>query len=254
MSISFQRTSVFVLTAQDLTRLSYAIANSGFHIFCIGLKCANQELKVCRSIEELLRFDNAAAQAIQKLSIDASSDRHGGYQIWFSNEDNFKLRFTFNNVGYRFESDAAQTDLEAFTKSLFAETKAWYSFLRSKDFFYVCYLYLVVILFFVAVVYAPTLFFNGKTLIEIISAYKPSGSWSDLFELWVVLLIIVLGFLWFRYALRLRDRLFPIGTFAIGFGERRHATLEFIRSGVIIAFVISTISGIVIIFFQTHFH
>jgi hypothetical protein len=244
----FQQTSVFILTGQDLSLLSNAIATSGFRISWIGLKCANQQLKGFHSIEELLRFDNAAAQAIEKLSLTANSDQGGEYQIWFSNEDNFKLTFTFNNVGYRFEGDAAQIDLETFTKSLFAETKAWYSFVRSRGFFGGCYVYLVLFLFIITLVYAPAPFFDGKSLPQILP-----GLWPGLREILVPMLVIVCGFFWFKYAFRLRDRFFPIGTFAVGFGERRHAVLELVRWTIIVGFVVTTIGGLVIIFLQTHF-
>jgi hypothetical protein len=60
----------------------------------------------------------------------------------------------------------------------------------------------------------------------------------------------VFGVFWIFFAFELRNRLFPIGTFAIGFGERRYTVLESVRWGVIIGLVISVLSGLVLAFLQ----
>lgn len=191
-------------------------------------RCADSIQRTFSSIDELLKYDNSRARSIRRLSFTARSK-------------NMDASAEVELGGYLDSLEAsAQGDEEKVIAlrnafgDFFDGIRPWFSPIAKVDFFYILFG-----VFMLLMLVAQLMAGDAKRPMDFATAVK-STVFVVAFLGSLVLLIWGLN--------RLRSRFFPMGTFALGQGESRFSVDENVRWVVLVGFLVSTVSSLVVAF------
>jgi hypothetical protein len=208
----------------------------GFLINLIGnlsieAQCSDGINRQFSSVDELIQYENPASKQITQLTIAARSDEY---------EKSADIRFNF--VGMQMilidisASEEEVSRLRSDVADVIAGTKPWFSAIARLDFpgaFVVIYGALLALLMVAA---AVGLLGDGGESSEIDNRTHVI---AQLFYFGTPLVLMGLGSCFNR----LREKIFPYGTYLIGQGVERHRTLEKVRWTIVIGFFVSFLAG-----------
>jgi hypothetical protein len=235
VSRSDRMTRVFVLDWEDLKRFLSAVSGA-LPKYSINAVCADRLNRSFESIDSLCEFGNPERCAITELKIAGLDER--GYE---------KLSVTLNSDArhnvriYVNAEDQIGISLNEIANDFIDSLRPWYSWVSRTDWYLATFGLWVL---FWVISYGPILMKAEFITIK---------SSDEGFPLHALGKGVLLGTLpmFLGVALNMvRSRFFPMGFFAFGHGHNRHSRLEVIRTVVIVAFMISIISSVVVTWFQ----
>lgn len=217
----------FVLTEEDLRALGDLLSTLGGIKYT--LECSDGLSRKCTSLEGVLRFDNSPTRSIIRLEVSArAADSSAWVTASLGDEAYSNLRIHMDGP------EESIVGLNRELESRLTSMKPWYSALTRGDLFLLGWAFLMVLVFLVAAIAA-----FGRIELE----PSPSDPKRDAGSFVVSSIIVTLWGLLAWALQRARNRLFPIGTFALGAGRARHEFLEKIRWTVIIGFAVSVVAS-----------
>ncbi|MDQ1610401.1 MAG: hypothetical protein QOG00_332 [Pyrinomonadaceae bacterium] len=219
-------TRAFVLEAGDFellcAQLNQWIPNLKFQI-----ESKDKFKRDFSSKEELLNFEHPPNKDIRILRISGYSDKVSFFLIRFDKD-------SLKNIFMSLDGDEeAVMALSEIVDNRLAAMKPWYSLLASPVPWILLLLTPGILLFLWDLVRILT----GRVSTQVIF-----GGFGSVY-VWIIGLSGALVFLFLE---RLKLYIFPMGVFALGQGARRHKNMETIRTVVVVAFLISIISSIVV--------
>ena len=215
----------FVCEAEDLKRLTTLLESKVGEVSW-KIMCADGLTRSGDEITTLLEFDNDPDRKIQGLHL-----RGGGYAAGCRASVQLGGSFKVLNMSIDGPADFVE-ELRPILESQLSGIRAWYTHISQVSWYAI-----------VMVVFA--LFFLGVSLV-IVSNFDEVIAQSFQFTNMVISAMVGLFFGVFTLSLnKIRDKLFPPVTFAIGQGKRRYDNMEKVRWSVIIAFVVSLGAGLV---------
>ena len=198
----------------------------------VSVSCTDGLLRVFDDIEELKAFNNAERTAVTTLRI-FSRGRNAGecFKISLSNGEGRNVKVELDAV----DEQTAATIYRIYQDFLDA-LKPWYSRIAKTQvgFLISCFVLIV---------------FAAPIAIELFKASLVSNSWSgniDSRKFALVALGILMPMIFNSNLNGLRDKYFPMGTFAFGDGETRHQKNEVVRQVIILGSVISVVTSVVL--------
>lgn len=235
VSRSERMTRVFVLTWGDLERFLSSVSGV-LPKYSIDAACADRLNRSFESIDDLHEFGNPERCSITELKIAGLDER--GYEkltVTLNSDESHNVRIYIN------ADDPIGIRLNEISNDFVDSLRPWYSWVSRTDWYLATFGLLAL---FWVVSYGPILM---KT--EFITI-KSSGEGIPIRAIGKGILLGLLP-MFIGIALNMvRSRFFPMGFFAFGHGHNRHSRLEVIRTVVIVAFVISIISSVVVTWFQ----
>ena len=226
---SLSRDDGIVCEAEDIRRLVTALTASVGSVSW-EIECADGVSRSGSNIEELLAFDNPPDREIQRLIVRARSD--DGRAI-ASVELGGKVASVSASIDG--PSELVQQFRTALEPQLFG-LRAWYTRVARLDF-------ISVVLFFFFVMWLTVTI--GMALGILATNDEPGLPLRGQ----AVAYTMIAGAIGAGWLLnRLRERIFPVATFEMGQGKRRHELLEKVRWGVVVAFIVSLVSGLLLVF------
>ena len=203
----------------------------------IRAECADDVARTFKSVKELATFENAKGKEIRRLHISARSD-------------DFKKRATIDLSDSRWRGislvfdarDDVVSRLRTEVLDLIVGMRPWYAVLHRVDFVSIAFLAYAVLwfglLFVVAFKWVP---------VDSPKEQNPSGSaFAQLVMYGGIAVLFAMGIVLNRF----RDSVFPRAVFLIGQGKARFQNLERVHWGIIVAFIVSFASGLVIAVLQ----
>lgn len=228
LSRSTFETRVFVLNWASLEQLHSAVSARLPRVF-ISTKCSDKLDREFASLQELKDFGNPSRAAIQELKITGrDSDRDQWFSISLSNERTSNVRISLDAN----EEDAIPLN-DLATDSV-ESLRPWYSWVARADWYW---LVLGGWLGTQLALIALKLLLAGDKVITF-SGGGPTTARE-------ILKSVLIGFAPLAAGLVLnavRDKFFPVGTFAIGQGELRHTSTEVTRTVLIAGLAVSIVS------------
>jgi hypothetical protein len=201
----------------------------------IVAECEDRLTRHFGNAESLLSFENAPANKICLLQFSASSDN----QTQMANLE-FDGQYGFNSL-HRIFLDGSEeiiTKLNSEIEQRLQGMKPWYSQMTTHVASLVIFFSCLVMTILAISSFALTYRYYDPT-----NQTKPSQllviGGGVIFPLTIILLLE-----------KIRDRFFPLVTFALGQGEERYKTDENIRWMVIFGFVVSFMAGLVLLLFS----
>lgn len=230
LSRSTLETRAFVLNSQSLEQLISSVA-ARLPRVSIAAKCSDQLDREFTSLQELKEFGNPSRAAIQELKITARDpERDQRFSISLSNERRFNIRISLDAN----EEDAlALNDLATDTVD---SLRPWYSWVARADWYW---LVLGGWLGTQLALVALKLTLAGDKVVT----FSTSGPMTAR----EILKSVFIGFAPLAAGILLnsvRDRFFPIGTFAIDQGELRHTSAEATRTVLIAGLAVSIVTSV----------
>ena len=236
LSRSTFETRTFVLNWASLERLYSSVAERMPRVY-ISAKCSDQLDREFESLQELKDFGNPSRAAIQELKITGRDSEHDQrISISLSNERRSNVRISLDAN----EEDAIPLN-DLATDSV-DSLSPWYSWVSRADWYW---LVLGGWLGTQLALIALKLALAGDKVITF-STSTPTTARE-------VLKSILVGFAPLAAGIALnsvRDRFFPIGTFAIGQGELRHSSAEVTRTVLIAGLAVSIVTSIALSWFS----
>ena len=228
-SWSVSKDGAFVCEADDLERLTKLLES---HVGEVSweIACADGIDRSGQDLTALLDFDNAPNRRIQRLRLRA---RGNNAQCSAS----VRLGCLFNVLDVSIDGPVEFVEqLRPALESQLYGLRAWYDPLARMDFVQVVFLLLL------AAVLVATL----AVAFDLIDSSNESPGPTARGQ--ARLYMAIGGAAVVGWGLnKIRERLFPPVTFAIGQGKRRHENLEQIRWGVIVAFAVSLLAGLLLL-------
>jgi len=222
-------TQPYVLTSHDLEKFC-ARTNGWFFKFDFEVTCKDKLNREFSTLEELLEFENSRAKDIQTLRVFGIS-KDTQTHLWLKFDKDLMRNIFISLEG---NEDTVDGVNEAIEDSL-SMMKPWYAVIARAESW-------LVFSFVLFLVFASISLFGFA-----------AGRWrlSDLGNAKIIVLLItalIAGMVSDIVLTKLRLLIFPMGVFAIGQGLKRHKDKELIRTGVILAFVVSLASSLVAAF------
>ena len=236
LSRSTTETRAFVLTWASLEKLHSSIAERLPQVY-ISARCSDQLDRVFESLQELTDFGNPSRAAIQELRITGrDSKRDQRFSISLSNERRINVRISLDAN----EEDAIPlNDLATDTVD---SLRPWYSWVARADWYW---LVLGGWLGTQLALATLKLALAGDKVITF-SIGTPTTAKEVLKGVLIGLAPFAAGF-----ALNsVRNKFFPVGTFAIGQGELRHTSAEVTRTVLIAGLAVSIVTSIALSWFS----
>lgn len=235
LSRSTSETRVFVLSWTSLEQL-YSSIEARLPKVSITAKCADQLDREFTSLQELKEFSNPSRAAIKQLKITGRDLEHDQrFSISLSNERGSNVRIMLE------ANEENALPLNEFASDTVESLVPWYSWVARVDWYW---LVLGGWLATQLALAALKLVLAGEK-----AALNPSTSVNALEALKIaltsfapVMVGIGLNFV--------RDRFFPMGTFAIGQGTLRHSKAEVVRTVWIAGLAVSTVVSVVVSWFS----
>ncbi len=232
-------TQAFVLTESDLKKLHDHLSK-WFTSLSFRITCKDNLNREFLTLDELLRFENPPKRSILSLRIKGNSrDQSVSLSATFTDDAS-------RNINISIEGDevdvVSQSDL--FEETL-AGIKPWYSPLARANFYVIMY----------AIVLIPAvivMFIIGFGMINVV---EDSPSLSMTTVIYKIIEGMFFGLLppFFGFLLhKIQRPIFPMGVFALGQGAKRDRDKETMRTAVVLGFVISLLSSIVVTLLFTH--
>ena len=226
---TISKAGAVVCEAEDLERL-IRLLDSEVGELPWEIVCADGVTRSGKNVATLLEFDNAPNRKIQRLRI-----RAGGYVA--ERNASVQLGGPLDVLDATIEGPSEFVDqLRPALESQLSGLRVWYGSLTGVNFFIVSMILLMLLLVtvFIAEVFGFTQSSNEPP--------EPSRGAQ------VFVVTLLAGISVIPWGLnKIRDRLFPCVSFAIGQGKRRHEFLEKVRWGVIVAFGVSLSAGVVLL-------
>ena len=214
-SWSISKNDAFVCEAEDLRRLIKLLESHASEVSW-KIVCTDGIDRSGEDLAALLEFDNAPNRRIQRLHLRAcSNDTQCSAYVW--------LGGSFNVLEASIDGSIEFVDqLRPALESQLYGLRAWYTRIARTDFVKVSFLLLfsVSIVFFLLVAFG---FVEGSN--ESPEPTEPTAKRGFALAVTVVWGGLVVG--WGLN--KIRERLFPPVTFAMGQGKRRHEILEKVR-------------------------
>lgn len=197
----------------------------------VTARCADDIEREFDSVDALTGYDNPLPRAIRSLSFRArSKDRETSASLRLGGGLSSTIDLDIEGP------EPSVLNIRDRLSEVFGEIRPWYSPMSRVDFFFVVG---AIFFFFVLVLTAMS---GGAKSEKTLSFFQALRSAT-----------VVLGFLagiglviWCLN--RLRDRFFPVATFALGRGQERYEFDEKIRWVVIVGFLVSVFSSLVVAF------
>ncbi len=235
ISRSDRETAVFVLKWTDIEKLLGSVAQYLPKI-SISASCTDRLDRAFADIEELKKFSNSQRAAIAELKIIARDDkRTQRFSIALSNDERHNVRISLD------ADESIAIHVNDLYQDFLDSVRPWYSWIARADW------YLLVLGIWLFVQF-------GGLAIALFKATSISFEWpKDGLPGAVLLKSFLIGLLplFVGAAMnRVRNKVFPTGTFAFGDGENRHNRNEVIRTVLIAAFAVSVVSSLVVSWFQ----
>lgn len=199
----------------------------------VRAECADDVTRTFKNAKELLAYENVKASEIRRIQFAARSD-------------DFEKRAEIDLYGQRWRGIALEIDARDDVQlrlrndiiKIVGEMRPWYSVLHRIDFA------MLVFPTFMALVLLPLIAIAIGWIQVDPDKKAPPGSISRSALLFFGSFgaALVIGVL----LNRLRDRIFPRTAFLIGKGKKRYRHLEQVQWGIVIAFVVSLASGLIL--------
>lgn len=212
--------SAYVLRASDVEKIWQLLENAIGPVQAETL-CADDVERTYTTAKDLMAYDNPPARMVRSIEFEArSTDRSSRATLAFTQQYAPFIEFSASGA-----EDTIVT-LKQRVADIVDACRPWYSMVSRIDFGYVVIavtgLAFLVFRFMVPEAPSKALSFGNAFLATLIGVLGLVGIGS---------VALVLN--------RVRAKLFPIGTFALGAGETRHLTFENIRWVVVVGFVVS---------------
>jgi len=238
---SYNVARAFVIRPDDLEKLDSLLESLGQAHY--DAHCKDGRDRSFDGVAALLAYENLASREITSLTARASNYSTGqSSSVTVAFHGNRPLYG--QNISVRISGRETVVDrFENGFEDRIAAMKPWYDPLARINFAWT---------FYWAIMFVSVAMGIGLTVAKWLHVYESANhrtaTFGDIFTFAVVLLGTPIGV---GVALNyVRDRLFPLGVFCIGQGERRHAGKEDLRRivivGIGISFVVSVVSGVLV--------
>jgi hypothetical protein len=230
-------TTPFVVGPGELAKLAEILER---HVGTVRIQadCADGVSRSFPAIRDVIAYENATSTQITSIRIAASStDFARSASVQFAGS-----RWRTISLDLRADDDLV-AKLKTETLEIVEGTRPWYAVMQRIDFVFVGFMALMLLL--LAVLAAIAI----KRLPASRSAAPENVQQSAVAQLQlfgILAAVIVLGFV----LNGARDWLFPFAVFTIGQGSARFSSLERIQWGIVIAFVVSLVSALVVFALQ----
>lgn len=219
-------TRAFVLEVGDLELLCEQLTR-WIPKLKFGIESKDKIKREFASLEELLNFEHPPSKDIRVLRITGYSDKVSFFFIRFDKD-------SVKNIFLSLEGDEeAVMALSEIVENRLVAMKPWYSFLASP------FPWLLLLI-------TPGILFLVWDMVRVltgrVTAQVAFGGFGNVYT-WIIGLTGAIVFLFLE---RLKLYIFPMAVFALGQGAKRHKNMETIRTVVVVAFIISIISSIVV--------
>ena len=206
----------FVLTEEDVRALSERLGVLG--VLSYTLECSDGLSREFDAVEEVLKFDNSPQRSIERLTVNArSTDFLSRASLWFAaNEE-------FNNLTLSLEGpDEVVVRLNQEIEARLSAIRPWYDVLTRGHSLLLAFgsLYTGLI--------GLMLWAAGSVAFGPASA-GPSDKKTEALVLFVFITGVIVYSLLAWLLHRIRQFIFPIGTFTLGAGKRRYDVRERVR-------------------------
>lgn len=221
----------FVLTVEDLTNVA------GLFRKLVGeptfdVECTDHVSRDFSSLDQLLVFPNSRSKRIQSLRITAASP---------DSRTRASLTFSTGHSPLHVSADGPEEAVSRFSEEVndsLEGMRPWYSFLAKRDFVNLGFLIVGTIL--VAAIVAIALGFV-KTPPPSPATSDPRAEATAYAVMIGGMAVVLIGAILLN---RVRDRLFPLATFALGQGVERYRRAELWRWTVVIGFLVSVAASV----------
>lgn len=201
----------------------------------IAIGCRDEIARYPTNIDDLLHYENSSQREIQTL-------RYSGQSSDFSKSARLTVKNTLIGDSFELEATGPEEDVVRLTdkiQEILAGLRPKYAFLAKTNLFYLGMAFTV----FISI--------TAVLLGNIIPKTPASASTSP--ESWqhnaiVVGITLLLGFgpIFLGLALEMaKSKVFPLVTFGIGQGIKRHTFREFIRTVIIVGIIVSMVAGLI---------
>lgn len=222
-------TQAYVLDAHELEVLCNHL-HSWLVTFSFEITSKDSLKREFTTLEELLKFENSPNKEIQTLRISGYSEDLKT-RLWLKFDKDI-LRNIYISIEGDDESAIAINEV---IEERLPALKPWYAFLAQPTLFYVVAA-LFILVWLIFIIWGVS---TGKLSKEGFSkAFTDSSIWG-----WIIPFFA--GMLTTQLLIKARLFIFPMGVFATGQGLKRHKNKELLRTGVVIAFIVSLASSII---------
>ena len=236
VSRSSRATSVFVLKWEDVNRLYSRLADE-FPVIKISVFCTDGLTRKFSNLDDLKQFGNAKRVAIESLRFDCSDESYRNRcSISFESRSTDNVRFSVD------AEEVAGTGLNTFYIDFLDSNRPWYSKLAVIDFA------LALTAVGLVSVVGLLLFAWVKGILKAAAEATSNANNAEnaVFSLAAGVLIMVIATSLNYY----KAKFFPMGSFALGDGLKRHDSMEVVRTVVILSFIVSIAASIFYSFFS----
>jgi hypothetical protein len=223
-------TAPFVIAMEDLRTIDN-LCNESFSSREFRAECSDSLVRHFTSLDDLSAYDNPRRARITKLTVSARSPDYRASLI-------LSLGTSGNDNNIYFSLDA-ESQTAAHTNSLITDwlegVRPWYSFLARSGVVRLlerlsALLFLIAgLMFAISRIQAPHQPVDLNAILNLTAQ-------GIVFVAPCALAFVVIEIV--------RERVFPMGTFRIGQGDKRHKDLELWRTVVVLGFVVSLAAGI----------
>jgi hypothetical protein len=229
LSRSTAESHSFVLEEDGLRKICDNLARF-FTTVYITAKCSDKLDREFTSADELLGFANPARSAIQELSIRArDAEWKKSFSLSLANKH-------YANVYVSIEADnESAPELNSLADDAIESMRPWFSWIARVDWFGL--VFLIWMLWWAGFILLALVLHGDRQIIL---------GGAEAIRTHAILKSIIVGLMPTLAGLALnlvRNRFFPIGTFAIANGKARHVQNEVIRTVIIVGMAISVITS-----------
>jgi len=236
MKATFNKSAkeALVLMADDIKKLFTTISDfADGAVIAIG--CRDEIARYPKNMDDLLNYENSSQREIHTLRLAG-----------ISNDSSKSARLTVKNtlVGDSFDLEATgpEEDVARLTdkiQEILAGLRPKYGFLAKTNLFYLGIAFAV----FIAITVVLLASIIPKTPA---SASTSPESWQSNAIVTGISLLVALGPIILGLVLELlKSKVFPLVTFGIGQGKRRHTFREYIRTVIIVGIIVSMVAGLI---------
>ena len=236
LSRSTLETRAFLLNWSSLQRIYSSVATRLSNVSIVA-KCSDRLDREFASLDELKEFDNPSRAAIQELRITGRDHKHDQrFSISLSNERRSNVRISLD------ADEENAIPLNELAADTIDSLRPWYSWIARVDWYWLVIGGWMATQF--ALIALKLLLAGDKVLTFSSNTQMTARDFlkEGLITLAPLAAGIALNFV--------RDKFFPMGTFAIGQGELRHSSTEVIRTVLIAGFAVSIVTGVVLSWFS----
>ena len=228
---------VFVLDEEELRKLIGSLLDFA-PALNISIKCSDKLERKLQNIEDLLQFENSPSKEILSLRLSGLTDKYErSVTIEFENKKGASVYLNLDGP------EDSVLSLSSALQDRLTSVRPWYAFFAQRD-------AVNVVFAFLGLSFLGLVCFVAFNLLT--GRWNSDGANTNDPKATMLAWLIIIGILFVSaIAVFLLNRtqraLFPIGVFAIGQGKKRNAKKEWLRTSVVVAFVISVVAGIVVL-------